>query len=73
MPVHEIIAANALGIGSVWLGTWPQLSRVQAQAELFNLPDSQKPHSIIALGYPMEKSTKEKIIWEEDRVHYEKW
>jgi nitroreductase len=67
------LAANALGIGSVWLGTWPQTARVQAQAELFGLPDTQKPHSIIALGYPKEKSTKEKLIWEEGRVHYEKW
>lgn len=70
---NMILAANALGIGSVWLGTWPQTSRVQAQAELFGLPDTQKPHSIIAFGYPKEKSTKEKLIWEEGRVHYEKW
>ena len=70
---NMILAANALGIGSVWLGTWPQIARVQAQAELFGLPDTQKPHSIIALGYPKEKSAKEKLIWEEDRVHYEKW
>lgn len=70
---NMILAANALGIGSVWLGTWPQMNRVQAQSELFGLPDTQIPHSIIALGYPAEESTKEKTIWEEDRVHYEKW
>jgi nitroreductase len=70
---NMILAANALGIGSVWLGTWPQTARVQAQAELFGLPDTQKPHSIIALGYPKANSQKEKMIWEEDRVHYEKW
>ena len=70
---NMILAAHALGIGSVWLGTWPQMNRVQAQAELFGLPESQIPHSIIAFGYPQEKSTKEKLIWEENRVHYEKW
>lgn len=70
---NMILAANALGIGSVWLGTWPQESRLNAQAELFGLPESQKPHSIIAFGYPKEKSTKVKLIWEEDRVHYETW
>ena len=70
---NMILAANALGIGSVWLGTWPQESRMQAQAELFNLPETQRPHSIIAFGYPKAKSTKQKLIWEEDRVHYEKW
>ncbi len=70
---NMILAAHALGIGSVWLGTWPQISRMQGQAELFNLPETQKPHSIIAFGYPKNESTKEKLIWEEDRVHYEKW
>lgn len=70
---NMILAAHALGIGSVWLGTWPQMSRVQAQAELFGLPQTQVPHSIIAFGYPKEDSSKEKLIWEESRVHYEKW
>ena len=70
---NMILAANAMGIGSVWLGTWPQMDRVKAQAELFGLPKTQVPHSIIAFGYPKEESTKEKLIWEDDRVHYEKW
>lgn len=70
---NMILAANALGIGSVWLGTWPQMNRVKAQTELFGLPESQVPHSIIAFGYPKEESSKEKLIWEADRVHYEKW
>lgn len=70
---NMILAANALGIGSVWLGTWPQPGRVKAQAELFGLPETQIPHSIIAFGYPKEEGRKEKLIWEEDRVHYEKW
>ena len=70
---NMILAANALGIGSVWLGTWPQMNRVKAQKELFGLPETQVPHSIIAFGYPKEENAKEKLIWEADRVHYEKW
>lgn len=70
---NMILAAHALGIGSVWLGTWPQMDRVQAQAELLGLPETQIPHSIIAFGYPAEDSTKEKLLWEENRVHYETW
>ena len=70
---NMILAANALGIGSVWLGTWPQMHKVQAQAELFSLPSTQMPPSLIAFGYPKEKSTKNKVIWEDNRVHYEKW
>lgn len=70
---NMILAANAMGIGSVWLGTWPQMDRVKAQAALFGLPETQVPHSIIAFGYPLENTTKEKLLWEEDRVHFEKW
>lgn len=70
---NMILAANAMGIGSVWLGTWPQMNRVKAQAELFGLPETQIPHSIIAFCYPKEESNKEKLIWEENRVHYEMW
>ena len=41
-----ILAAWSLGIGSVWLGTWPQMDRVFAQSKLFDLPNDQIPHSI---------------------------
>ena len=46
------LAAHALGIGSVWLGTWPQMERVDRQRALFQLPDTVIPHSILAFGYP---------------------
>lgn len=70
---NMILAAHALGIGSVWLGTWPQMNRVEKQTELFGLPETQIPHSIIAFGYPAAPSNKEKLLFEENRVHYEKW
>lgn len=70
---NMILAASALGIGSVWLGTWPQMDRVEKQRALFGLPDTQIPHSLLAFGYPKEPSQKEKQIFEPDRVHYEKW
>ncbi len=70
---NMILAAHALDIGSVWLGTWPQENKIRAQQELFNLPEQIIPHSIIAFGYPKEESTKEKLLYEADRVHFEKW
>lgn len=54
-------------------GTWPQMERVEAQRELFHLPETQMPHSIIAFGYPAETVEKEKQLWEDSRVHYEHW
>ena len=70
---NMILAANALGIGSVWLGTWPQEEKIAAQKALFGLPEHIVPHSIIAFGYPAAESTKEKLLYEEDRVHFEQW
>ncbi len=72
---NMILAARELGIGSVWLGTWPQEGKVANQKELFNLPDSIIPHSIIAFGYPDGDfpDGKSKLNWEEDRVHYNGW
>ena len=70
-----IITATELGIGSVWLGTWPQMDRVEAQKKLFNLPDNQIPHSIIAFGYPEDPNDlkEERNDYDMSAIHYNKW
>lgn len=71
-----ILAATDFGIGSVWLGTYPQMERVNKQRELFNLPNSVVPHSVIALGYPKNPDELElgsRSSYEASRVHFEKW
>lgn len=70
---NMILAAWDLGVGSVWLGTYPQEEKVNGQAELFHLPKAIIPHSIIAFGYPASPAAEERDLFEEDRVHYEKW
>ncbi|MCD8301135.1 MAG: nitroreductase family protein [Clostridiales bacterium] len=66
------IAAHALGIGCVWLGTYPQMDRVNRQRELFDLPENVIPHSILALGMPAEKDMGESTF-EADRFHFESY
>lgn len=75
---NMILAAHALGVGSVWLGTYPQMERVEAQRELFHLPDTVIPHSVIAFGYPGEEKADDrpamkKGYFEENRVHIDRW
>ena len=65
--------ANALGIGSVWLGTWPNAARVQAQAALFALPPTLVPHSILAFGYPLSPATSPRDLYDATRVGFEKY
>ncbi len=47
-----VLAAHALGLGAVWLGTWPQMERVEGQRALFGLPEHIIPHSVLAIGWP---------------------
>lgn len=71
---NMILAAKGLGIGSVWLGTWPETERMKKQSKLLSLPEEAVPHSIIAFGYPAKEPDKPlNPEWEEDRVHYEHW
>lgn len=72
---NMVLAAHALGIGSVWLGTYPQSERMEHLRKLFALPESAMPHSIIAFGYPAEAKSRlpERDVYEEDRVHFECW
>ena len=76
---NMILAAHSLGIGSVWLGTYPQMERVEGQRALFGLPDTVIPHSIIAFGYPDPAGEEsgppgmKKGFYEADRVHMDRW
>lgn len=68
------LAAHELGLGAVWLGTWPEMDRVERQRALFCLPEQIVPHSVIALGYPAEAPAAERESrYEPDRVHWERW
>ena len=68
------LAAQALGVGSVWLGTWPQMDRVEGQRALLSLPETVIPHSIIALGYPAEDITASRESrYDAGRVHFGRW
>ena len=70
---NMILAAHAIGIGSVWLGTWPQENKIAAQTDLFHLPEGIVPHSIIAFGYPEGAMKVQPDRYEANRVHFEKW
>ena len=70
---NMVLAAQDLGIGSVWLGCWPCEDRVQEVKELMDLPENIVPHSILALGYAKEPDNEERDLYESDRVHFDEW
>jgi len=63
-----LLAATALGIGSVWVGLYPVEDRMNGIIKICKLPDNHLPISIVALGYPdeiKEKQDRFKI----ERIH----
>lgn len=67
-----LIAATALGLGSVWLGGYPREERVNAIKKELKLPENITPLNLISIGHPAE--TKEpRTQYDEQRVHYNKW
>ena len=71
------LAATSLGVGNVWLGTWPIEERVNNLRKIFDLPEHIIPHSVLSLGIPEDvdkfNEINQRAIFEEEKVHYEKW
>lgn len=64
-----LLAATALGIGSVWTGIYPVEERVRGFSELFALPQTIVPLAFIALGRP-KKDPETLNRYEPERVHH---
>ena len=69
-----LIAATSLGLGSLWLGVWPQEDKTESVKIALSLPESIVPFSLIAIG---KKGDEGEPMWKKDRVdekiHWEKW
>ncbi|MEM0351187.1 MAG: nitroreductase family protein [Archaeoglobaceae archaeon] len=69
-----LLSARALGIGSCWLGVYPDEKRMKGIAKALGVPDEIVVFSIVSLGYPVsEEEFYEADRFREDRIHYEKW
>lgn len=67
-----LVAAQSLGLGTVWCGVFPRRERVSAVAEILGLPDGIIPMNLIALGHP-DEDPQVKDKWVPERVHWEGW
>lgn len=69
---NMLIAAKKLGVGSCWIGVYPNTERVEPIRQYFSLPKNIVPLWMIAFGYPAE-TPKVKNKWNENKIHYEKF
>ena len=67
-----LLQAVEEGLGAVWLGTYPDMDRVNYLKEHFNIPENVYPYSVIVLGYPTEDYTGTDRF-DKNRIHYESY
>jgi nitroreductase len=67
-----LIAANALGLGAVWLGITPRADWVTQTKALFGLPGNVVPLGMVSVGHPAEEK-EPADRYQAERVHHDKW
>lgn len=67
-----LLAANALGLGSVWCGVHPASEREAALKDIFGIPLEIIPFAVVAVGYPAEQPASVNR-YKQERVHDETW
>lgn len=64
-----LLAANGMGLGAVWTGTYPNLERCKAVRKVLNLPESMIPLCTIVIGYP-DNMPSPKQKFKEENISY---
>ncbi len=67
-----MLAARALGLGTVWTGVHPVEERVTAIRQAFGIPDGVIPLGIVVVGHPAQPFS-EQDRYDEHKVHYDQW
>ncbi|MDH4317128.1 MAG: nitroreductase family protein [Desulfobulbaceae bacterium] len=67
-----LLAANALGLGTCWLGVHPRRERMDNIRKLYSLPSNIIPMCAIAVGWPREQP-EPRTRFNPEYVHSETW
>ena len=67
-----LLQAVEEGLGTCWMGFYPDSERVNAVCEKFSLPEGIIPFSVISVGYPKEKR-EFKSYFDENKIHYNRY
>jgi len=67
-----LLAAHAMGLGAVWTGLHPDMTRVKLVQDMLHLPEHIIPLCIVPVGVPAENpDVKDKYI--PSNIHYNAW
>ena len=67
-----LIAAQAKGLGGVWLGVYPVEDRVAGLRKLLGIPEEVITFSLVSIGYPAEQKPGSDR-YDDSRVHHDRW
>lgn len=67
-----LLAVEALGLGAVWTGVYPNTDLYPKLHDYLNLPPNVQPFCCIPVGRPAGK-TEPKDKWKPENIHYGKW
>ena len=67
-----LLAANALGLGAVWTGLYPDENRSAEVAKVLKLPQAFIPLCTIVIGHPAE-TPQPKDKWKPENVSYNEY
>ena len=67
-----LIAAQAKGLGAVWLGIYPREERIRGLQDLLALPQHVIPLSLVSIGYPAEEKPRVNR-YNASRICYNQW
>ena len=67
-----LLAAEALGLGAVWTGVYPNPAAIEAVRSVISLPDNVIPFAVIPVGHPAANPAP-KDKYDESKVHWNKW
>lgn len=67
-----LLAAEALGLGAVWTGVYPDPERSSKLSEFLNLPGNVQPLCAVPVGHH-DGTAKPRDKWKPENIHYGKW
>ncbi|MGI6604993.1 MAG: nitroreductase family protein [bacterium] len=67
-----LLAGHAKGLGTCWIGIYPDEEREANLRKLLQMPDTIVPFSLVAVGYPGEQKPPANR-YNPARIHYDRW
>lgn len=67
-----LLAVEALGLGAVWTGVYPDKDRMDAVRSILGIPQDVIPLNVIPVGHPTGED-KPKDKYKSENIRWEKW